>query len=289
MSGTIRDVVVFSESSFIISGGDDGHGAILKTSDGGISWQVATNSFDNQINCMYFLNSDTGFCADSDIIIYKTTNGGQDWSGFYGTEWPLTVNRNLRDIAFTNDSTGFVCGGKNLGNGVLYNTANAGNYWSFSEFAHEYRGICFRDAQNGVMCGYGSLLGTNDGGQTFKTIYDAKEFYTGICLDSQNNYWMCAFNGSVFKSISAGQTWEKVRDGSTWNAGAAQQNCIAISQTGRIAIAGPNGFLTWSNDNGNSWNDRESFGGNEILKLEWLNESSLLAVGKNGAYVVILK
>ncbi len=288
VSATFRDVHVLNESEFIVAGGDDGSGVIMKTSDGGISWQVSKSDFDNQVNSLYFLNADTGFCADSDILIYKTTNGGSDWNPFYGTSWPLTVNRNLRDIWFTTDSTGFVCGGKNFGNGVLYKTGNGGDYWSFSEYAHEYRGICFKDKLNGVMCGYGSLLLTIDGGVNFTTIENGTAYYTGISLDHLGNYWMCDFNGGIYASYDSGLSWKKIRDASSWNPRSHQQNCIAISPSGRIASAGPNGFISWSDDNGNSWNDRESFGGNDILKMEWIDNTTIIAAGKNGVFKITL-
>jgi hypothetical protein len=93
---------------------------------------------------------------------------------------------------------------------------------------------------------------------------------------------MCDFNGSVYTSVNKGDSWRTIRDASSWNVNGNQQNCIGISPSGRIACAGPNGFFTWSDDFGNSWNDRESFNGNDILKIEWIDGNNLIAVGKNG-------
>jgi photosystem II stability/assembly factor-like uncharacterized protein len=278
---SLRDVKVFNNSDYIVCGGDNGKGVVLKTTDGGMNWQEANTSFGNQVNSINFLNDSVGFCADSDILIYKTVDGGINWNPFYATSWPLTVNRHLRDIWFTNDSTGYVCGGKNLGNGVLFTTADAGNYWGFNEYAHEYRGICFKNESNGILCGYGSLMQTTDGGRNFKIIDNGDHYYTGICLDNLKNYWMCDFNGGVYTS-AAGDTWDKKRDSNNWNTSGPQLNCIAVSPTGHIACAGPNGFITWSTDNGTNWNDRESFGGNDILSVAWVNDDVVVAVGKDG-------
>lgn len=286
VSVTLRDVKVFNDSEFVVSGGDNGTGYVLRTNNKGITWQHANTAFDNQVNALCFLNDSTGYCADSDILIYKTTDGGRNWGAFYATSWPLTVNRNLRDIWFTNDSTGFVCGGKNLGNGVLFSTADAGSYWGFKEYAHEYRGICFKNELNGVLCGYGSLLLSQDGGKTFKNIENENAYYTGICLDRDKNYVMCDFNGGVYTSVN-GENWQNIRDNKKWNSGAPQVNCIAASPSGKIACAGPNGFFTWSTDQGNSWNDRESFGGADILSIAWINDSELIAVGSNGGCFIV--
>lgn len=285
VSVAFRDVHVFNANEFVISGGDNDKGAVLYTYDGGLTWEISKSTFENPVNSIYFLNRDTGFCADGDILIYKTTNGGHDWNAFYGTSWPLTVNRNLRDIWFTTDSTGFVCGGKNYGNGVLFKTENSGNYWSFNEYSHEYRGICFQDDRNGIMCGYGSLLYTTDGGTSFNPIDNKNSYYTGI---GQFNglYWMCDFNGGVYTFTGSGQNWREVRNAKTWNTSHHQQNCIALSQDGVIAVSGPNGFFSWSRDNGSSWNDRTSFDGSDILQIAWIDNRNLIAVGKNGIYKV---
>ncbi len=285
VSVALRDVHVFNANEFVISGGDDGTGVIMYTADGGTNWEISNTVFDNQVNSISFLNRDTGYCADSDILIYKTTNGGHDWNAFFGTSWPLTVNRNLRDIWFTSDSTGFVCGGKNYGNGVLFQTGNAGNYWSYREYSHEYRGICFENALNGVMCGYGSLLSTTDGGYSFKAIENRSAYYTGI-THCNGTYWLCDFNGGVYTFTGTGQNWTEVRNAKSWNVNHHQQTCLAISPGGAIAIAGPNGFFTWSSDNGSSWNDRTSFGGSDILQMAWIDNMHLIAVGKNGVFKV---
>ena len=279
---TYRDIHVFNENEYTICGGDESGGVIHKTIDGGSTWSTSLTSFPNSINCLFFLDNNTGFCADSDILIYKTTDGGINWNTFYATSWPLTVNRHLRDIYFNSDTSGFICGGKNYGNGVLYQTSNSGDYWSYNEYSHEYRGICFADAVHGVLCGYGSLLVTADGGSTFDNVENGKAFYTGISVDSNSSFWMCDFNGSIYQSTDFGISWNQKRKVGSWNMSQPQLNCIAVSPSGRIASAGVNGFITWSDDAGDSWNDRESFGGNEILKISWIDNSTLLAVGKNG-------
>ncbi len=60
VSVALRDIHVFNQSKFILVGGDDGYGVVVKTTDGGASWQVLDAPFDNQLNCLQFLNADTG-------------------------------------------------------------------------------------------------------------------------------------------------------------------------------------------------------------------------------------
>lgn len=279
---TFRDIEKIVDGSLVACGGDDDFGITMKSFDNGNSWIVSPTSFDNPLNTLYFLSDDTGFVADADILIYRTTDGGTNWEPFYASSWPLTVNRNLRDITFRNDSSGIVCGGKNYGNGVVYSSSNKGDSWSFTEYEHELRSVCFTDAMNGVICGYGSLMVTHDGGVTFEKKEKPKDFFTGIVNDFSGRLWMCAFNGNIYTSSNKGDNWKKIRETNSWSTSVNQLNCIDISPQGRIACAGPNGFIVWSNDGGVSWNERLSFDGNDILQLEWNSESELFAVGKNG-------
>ncbi len=279
---TYRDVHVFNENEFIICGGDD-KGYVLKTTNGGNTWIVSQSHFDKPVNAMFFISPDTGFCADSDVIIYKTTDGGISWNTYYATSWPLTVNRNLRDIWFRDASHGFVCGGKNYGNGVLYRTENAGNSWSFEEFTHEYRGICFADENHGVLCGYGSLLITDDGGVTFQNREIKDYYYTGICVDANKKFYLIELNGSIYTSVDFGQSWQKINDRDGPGLNYRKLFTISVSPIGNIAAAGPNGYLIYSIDGGFTWNFRESFDSGDIMKVEWIDDFHLLSVGKDGA------
>ncbi len=238
--------------------------------------------FKNSINCLYFTGSSIGYAADSDILIYKTTDGGINWNPFYGTSWPLTVNRNLRDIWFTNDSTGFVCGGKNFGNGVLFTTQNSGAHWFFREFDHEYRGICFAGSQHGIMCGYGSVLITNNGGVSFRSSGLTKGYYTGCAVDSYGNYWLCSFNGDVLFSSNLGESWSVMRKGDSWGTQQGNFTTIAVHPNGAVVCAGPNGFISWTTDGGNSWASYESFGGTSVHVVKFISENEIIAAGANG-------
>jgi photosystem II stability/assembly factor-like uncharacterized protein len=195
------------------------------------------------------------------------------------------VNRNLRSIYFTSSNTGFICGGKNLGNGVMYSTQNAGHSWSFTEYAHEYRSVCFKGMNHGVICGYGSLLVTHDGGNTFSPVGPGSYYFTSACLDNYGNFWIADFNGNVFSSTDNGNTWNRKRKQSSWNVSSRQVNCMDIGNDGRIVCAGPNGFVTWSDDGGATWNDRTTAGGNDIHSIKWITTGKVIAVGTgSGVY-----
>ena len=280
-----RDVFLTSEGRLVICGSEGQKGFIMHSDDLGQTWTSYGGTLNHAVNALHFVDANVGFCADGDVIIRRTEDGGVTWSPFYDTTWPLTVNRKLRSIWFTTPEKGFVCGGKNLGNGVMYTTINSGNEWTWSEFEHEYRSVCFSDSLNGIVCGHGSLLYTSDGGISFSNGNITNHYFTGATCDQRGYFSVCDLNGRVFRSNTPGGTWIQIRNGSDWSVRSGQLNSIAVSPSGKIAAAGPGGFLTWSNDNGASWNDRLSFNSSDIHKVKWLDDHTLVCAGQNGIYL----
>ena len=164
-TGLPGDVEAFSQNGadwIYACGGVPNDGWVIRSNDRGTTWQVVSRGFLNSLNCIWFVDELTGYAVDSDVLIFKTTDGGFTWTQFYPDAWPLSVNRNLRSLCFVNDSVGFACGGKNFGNGLIYKTSDGGEHWDFQEFEHELRSIRFLDINTGFAIGYGVVLVTEN-------------------------------------------------------------------------------------------------------------------------------
>lgn len=279
-----RDLWIFNEDEMVVGGGDANNSVLYLTTDGGQSWQTPT--FQEQpkhyINTLFFINRDTGFCGDGNVIIRRTVNGGLHWDDFYDQSWPIPQNRILRKIWFTDTLHGYICGGKGLGHGMIYKTDDTGMNWEWTAYNHEYRAVCFANQNNGLVGGYGSLLITDDGGQSFRNSGFTGYYLTGIAIGADGCYWVCDLNGSIFSSCDGGNTMNQSRKGTSWSVTSHQLNDIAVSTSGKIAAAGPSGFITISSDGGRSWNDYRSFNEHDIHRIRWLSDRVLVAVGSNG-------
>jgi len=81
---------------------------VLKTTDGGLSWQRLYPPGGN-INVLKFFNADTGYYK-SDYVIYKTVNGGKAWTVTYRTK-TMTGENILTGMSFFQDKIGWAVEG----------------------------------------------------------------------------------------------------------------------------------------------------------------------------------
>jgi photosystem II stability/assembly factor-like uncharacterized protein len=143
-------------------------GNVFKTTDGGNSWTQYTLAATNPGSIMScdFVDANTGFVSlnSSNKPVYKTTDGGVTWT------------------PYTTGMTGSIYEVKAVNANVIYAVSNAGTYrvakstdgglnWTgiVVPVAADYRGIDFKDANTGYICGNGTTVvsKTTDGGATW--------------------------------------------------------------------------------------------------------------------------
>ncbi len=271
-----------SAGSLYASGGNDQKGIIYRSGDGGLNWVAMNNIFDKSINDAIINSDSTGFCADKDVLIYLTSDAGGSWQQYYPNDWPLSVNRNLRNICQVNDSLIFICGGKNYGNGLIYRSVDGGLNWDFSEFNHELRSITFNTPLNGVAVGYGVILRTNDGGENWDVIKSPSEYYMGVVGDGGSYYWACGFNGGIYRSDDHGNSWSTIKDKDNSISSRDRFTCIDRNSDMHLITCGISGLTGISKDNGESWDFYESFSEADINSVVIKSSGKAVAVGERG-------
>jgi len=264
------------------TGGVQNNGWIARSADGAQSWTVVSSGMVNAINTVTFSDPLKGYCGDADILVFKTTDGGQTWNQYYANEWPFYKNRFLRASCFAGTDLAFICGGKQLGNGVVYRTTDAGNNWSFTEFDHELRDITFKDINHGIITGYGVIYYTENGGLDWHVATTADDFYTTTELLPSGDFIAVTFHGAVYRSSDNGQNWSRIRKESGNAINSHRVTCSASDATGTILCGGPDGFLMISRDNGSSWNEYSLFGGSDIHAIQLISARKFVTAGNNG-------
>jgi photosystem II stability/assembly factor-like uncharacterized protein len=143
-------------------------GVILRSTDGGESWQRQTCPIEDYLFTVDFIDIKNGWICSRNSIL-RTTNGGKNWEVIYSKD--LDEGR-FRDIQFITKRTGFVVGGK-------------GSFGSI-----------------------GVLIKTEDGGETWQqSSLDNSPTLTHISIADEQNIWICGFGGTILSTSDTGLTW----------------------------------------------------------------------------------
>jgi len=139
-------------------------GTLLKTTDGGDSWQTS-NVGSGRFTSIYF-TSQTHGCITATLdssLIFLTNDGGDTWQ-----EIDHPHAQRLNDVYFANDLIGWTVGVQDDKNFNLY-TSDGGLTWSpqmdIFIMEAELFSVSFRDEEIGTTCGAdGNFFVTNSGG-----------------------------------------------------------------------------------------------------------------------------
>ncbi len=100
-------------------------------------WYQQESGTLNELQSVYFINSNTGWISGNNGTILKTTDSGNNWI-------PQTSNTDvdLQTVYFLNDNTGFTSGYKSLhvppyvSECIIMKTTDGGNIWDTLEYIH---------------------------------------------------------------------------------------------------------------------------------------------------------
>ncbi|HEY9177453.1 MAG TPA: YCF48-related protein [Flavipsychrobacter sp.] len=134
-----------------------GFGAVLKTTDGGATWNYLDVKNDNFMS-VYSLNENELWVVGYRGTIFHTSDGGANWDKLRNGNQLIQKNYLMLDVLFKDASTGWICGEE----GLLLQTTNGGKDWKqFNKFTEN----ALRDM---TLTPDGNLIVVGDGGTMYK-------------------------------------------------------------------------------------------------------------------------
>ena len=157
------------QTAYATSYGIAPNGSMLKTIDGGYTWQrFSMNSGDDNtvLEVLEFFSVDTGYMAGwYNAYLAKTTNGGSDWT--MGTNDDLQNGGQMTDVSFPSKKVHYACGWHNL---ILRSTDGGIRwYWIKPDLqpVQSFRGLFFlNDTLGWVVGSNGTILRLNTANTT---------------------------------------------------------------------------------------------------------------------------
>jgi len=213
-SGTSASInsMCFVDTSLIFAAADTGK--VLRSSNGGITWNIIQCGTILPLRGVSFVNKDTGYTVAGSQLL-RTSNSGLNWmtvSSFYG---------NCYFVKFFSKYSGVVITSYNINFQYYidcYRTSNGGNNWNSSTVTTGYlslfNNVFFLDSLYGYIAVAYLMSVTTNGGNTWSThnigsnndesyIYNFVSPDTGfLVLKSTNiNVQMTTNRGSTFNPI----------------------------------------------------------------------------------------
>lgn len=202
-------------------------GGIVKTSDGGCSWEQLTSPADFFLSRIQFTDDQTGYIIggdDSGGYLLKTVTAGQDWQliNLYTPD-----NEMPAGMFFLNNITGFISGKK-----LFRKTADGGKTWSevMETITENINDIWFTNTGEGyAVSDNGKYFRSSDGGKTWQPIQsDATDHLKRIYSAGSGLYAKC--RTGLFIDLTTGDAAFTVPDSAFSFLFLDEKRCIGIGQ-----------------------------------------------------------
>lgn len=188
---------------------------LYKTNSGGSSWiTLATGGFGD----LFFVSESTGYAINADFPakLYKTTNGGGNFSIFNMGLYPAYIGQSL---CYVNPSEIFALSFRPaVDSSIIFKCTNWDSGWvPVLKTKPACYDISFADANTGIACGnFGVFRRTIDGGLSWQNFTPAGN--TTILACNMNTlttgYIVCSL-GYIYKTSNAGINWFTQISGTT--------------------------------------------------------------------------
>lgn len=243
-----------------------------------------------------FVNTKTGFVADRNCNIFKTSDAGKTWKNIYN------VPKDFVGMSFVNDKVGYFIDSyfcTTTNKIIIYKTTNGGVNWDkleypYTDYPFAFTSIYFRTALHGCISGgviltnkdNGNIATTHDGGNTWKVcnLGETFKFYEAFFID-ENTGWIPCISGLIFKTTDGGDSWKIV-----YNPPKGGAILFVYFIDHNIGFAGGSrGKLYITSDGGANWT--EGYIGKDVTinqikfansKLGWAATSGGILVTKDG-------
>ena len=203
----IYDIQFIDESNGWAIAWDNQNSYILRTSDGGVSWDIQQFQ-GNKFHRFSFTDLNNGWVLDiSEPKIYKTSNSGNSWTDI------IVGSGNYYDLHFINNQVGFVAGTG------CFKTIDGGSTWTQVRDNTSYTiAVHFINEMVGCILDDMGVWHTNNGGQYWELVFEISntDYSLAFMEFYDDNYGIItAYNldtvyGSpliLFKTYNGGMNW----------------------------------------------------------------------------------
>ncbi len=299
-----------------------GENLIIRTSDGGLTWDEVLQEFDTRFLDVAFLEDGNGVAVGEKGSIFTSSDFGETWQ-----QRNSGTQNNLNSVAKTS-STQLVAVGQN---GEILQSFNAGSTWSkvSSGTNVDLHDITFVNENTAfVAAANGRILKSFDKGSTWtSSVIAGSRGLFGVVFSSEMIGYVVGENGTYLKTIDGGETWAELplttnrtlrkvsispvdirivvavgdtatvvrtaNSGTTFtypNLGATNtrplKNLAFKPNLAQASAVGQDGYLLNSTNSGASWAQKFAGIRNNFTTADFKNLNTGFIAGENGGFFV---
>lgn len=250
-------------------------------------WVQQTSNTNLDVNSVFFINNNTGYCGAEQGRILRTINGGATWQ-----TTNLNIPQYIYSIHFPSSSTGYAVGGQSSMNGVMYKTINGGNSWTpLGGIPNNwFMGTHFINNSTGFITSWpGPVYKTINGGVTWTVSHNISTGLYSVYFPSPNTGYTCGAGGKVYKTMNQGASWVSVSPDST---SSFLLYDIHFLNDNVGVVSSANGRIWTTVNGGASWSLIYNQSGKSIVSVHMRSQNDIFASGEfnngSGAQAMIL-
>ena len=276
---------------------------IARTTNEGGNWIIVHEENSGELFSLDFINENTGFAGGysdnlNSGIIYKTTNGGNNWAGVLIDSvniWSLHFIDAYTGIAggwevsmaynFVNSNSGVARQSKSI-HSLIYLTTNGGNNWDRIDIntVYEVSDLSFIDASTGWGTGWSlngeKLVKTTNGGINWNLIWSGEIYDVySIFFINANTGWITG-DRLILKSTNGGSNWFYQIIPYTQGIPELYESYFINESTGWVV--GDGSTILKTTNGGENWGGQANPGQSWLWDVYFNNENTGWVVGGNG-------
>jgi photosystem II stability/assembly factor-like uncharacterized protein len=219
-----------------------------------------------------------------DASVLSSHDSGQNWQFTQNGTW-----KSFQDVAFSDPQKAYIVCNLGFSYGALaaVNQDGEGSTFLLDERNFAIDDIDFVNSSTGYLCGYGAIMKTVDGGNTWSFTTAKNDYFKSMSWKNEQEGIAVGYAGSILKTTNGGETWESSRNGNDFLK--KKIHLLAVEQNGHDTwmACGESGFVCISYDNGDHWIEVNNFSDKDLKGICFKSENECAVVGENGGLYLL--
>lgn len=276
----LNDVKFVNDSVGYICGGPRYEsGIFMRTLDGGHTWSIPDSVMTSTLYSMHFFSAGEGLIGGFYGHATYTADSGHTFSDVSFSS--IAINQ----LSFYGRQRGVAACGWGYKGGPIYNTTDGGTTWhqAYFDSLHSFIGCAYLDDSTVVVCGYGTVVRSTDGGLSYRVVKENGDFYQNMKFVNATTGYAVGYQGEIIKSTDAGQSWRIVKGGNGLFGKVDHLMGVDFIDENNGYAVGESGLMVHTSDGGLTWKTVKSFTSERLRGVYMFTAVSGIVVGGGGS------